>query len=387
MSRRGWVVLLLAVAATVLLVSLRSLRVAEKASQPLLKVAPPVVEAAAVVQESVARRLALQGTVVAATSADLAARITAPVVARTVEPGDRVRAGQLLLRLDDERLLADVRRLESDLAAASADLRGATERWRDQQRVTARDRILAEAGAISTESLERSEMMESTAEASVAAATARRDAIEQAVAASRARLEDASLTAPWAGEVVEVSVSAGDLAIAGRPCVRLVRDGAHRVWARVPQDSTTALQVGTPATLRHGLGAIAAEVSRVAAGLDPGGLVAVEIDLDRAPFGLRDGAFLEVVFELESVAGLAVPLRSLLSGARGTFVFVIEGESEVPSVRVRAVEVLLRGEQMAAVRGQLAAGDRVAVGHPSLLMMLAEGQAVRLATPRPGGGP
>lgn len=385
MKLRALLVPVLVVVVIALLAVVRGVRVEDRESEPLLRTPAVAVEVASVRQGTVVRRLALQGTVTAATSADLAPRLTAPVVERRVEPGDRVRRGQLLLRLDDRRLAAEVKRLESEVAAAAADLRSAEDAWHDQRRVTARDRTLAAAGAISPEALERSETTASRAGSAAAATASRRDAREQALLAARERLDDARLTAPWDGEVVDVALSSGDLAVAGRPCLRLVRDGAHRVRARLPQDAVAELRVGDPVTLRHGGAELEAGISRVAAGLDPSGLVSVEVDLDDAPFGLPDGAFLEVAFRVASADGLTVPLRALLSGQRGTFVFAVDDEGDASVARVVTVEPLLRGETTAAVRGELREGDRVIVAHPSVLMTLADGQTVRANRPPPGG--
>lgn len=384
MKLRTLLVPVLVVVVIALLVMVRGVRVEDRESEPLLQMPAVSVDVASVRQGTVVRRLALQGTVTAATSADLAPRLTAPVVERRVEPGDRVSRGQLLLRLDDRRLVAEVKRLESEVAAAGADLRSAEDAWRDQRRVTDRDRILAAAGAISTEALERSETTASRAGSAAAAAASRRDALEQALLAARERLDDANLTAPWDGEIVDVALSSGDLAVAGRPCLRLVRDGAYRVRARLPQDALAELRVGDPVTLRHGGAELAAGIGRVSAGLDPSGLGSVEVDLDDAPFGLPDGASLEVIFRIASADGLTVPLRALLSGQRGTFVFAVDDEGDASVVRVVTVEPLLRGEGAAAVRGNLREGDQVIVAHPSVLMTLADGQTVRADRPPPG---
>jgi HlyD family secretion protein len=58
-----------------------------------------------------------------ATQVDVSVKITGRIVARLVNEGDHVTEGQLLVRLDDSELGADVRRQEAALATAEATLR------------------------------------------------------------------------------------------------------------------------------------------------------------------------------------------------------------------------------------------------------------------------
>jgi HlyD family secretion protein len=66
--------------------------------------------------------LAVTGTI-EALQVDVSARIAGRIVERTVREGDRVRRGQLLVRLDAEELEADARRAEAVVRTAEATLR------------------------------------------------------------------------------------------------------------------------------------------------------------------------------------------------------------------------------------------------------------------------
>ncbi|HET7341111.1 MAG TPA: biotin/lipoyl-binding protein, partial [Methylomirabilota bacterium] len=58
-----------------------------------------------------------------ATQVDISPRITARIVERTVREGQPVERGQLLVRLDDEQLTAELRRAEATVRASEAQLR------------------------------------------------------------------------------------------------------------------------------------------------------------------------------------------------------------------------------------------------------------------------
>ena len=68
------------------------------------------------------RGVAVTGTV-EATQVDVSARLAGRITALTVKEGDRVTKGQVLARLDDEELAAEVRRQEAALRTARSTLR------------------------------------------------------------------------------------------------------------------------------------------------------------------------------------------------------------------------------------------------------------------------
>jgi len=68
-----------------------------------------------------------------ATQVDVSVKITGRIVERLVKEGDRVTRGQVLVRLDDSELAADVKRLEAALRAAQATLRNIEKGARPQE--------------------------------------------------------------------------------------------------------------------------------------------------------------------------------------------------------------------------------------------------------------
>ena len=69
-----------------------------------------------------------------ATQVDVSVKITGRILERLVKEGDRVTRGQVLVRLDDSELAADVRRLDSIHSRASTLARFELARsWRDSE--------------------------------------------------------------------------------------------------------------------------------------------------------------------------------------------------------------------------------------------------------------
>ena len=119
--------------------------------------------------------LTVTGTI-EATQVDISPRITARIVERTVREGQPVERGQLLARLDDEQLRAELRRAEAALRAAEAQLR--------DLKAGARVQEIQEAEATAARA---------QAQLSDLMAGSRRQEIEQA----RAAVDDAAATREW----------------------------------------------------------------------------------------------------------------------------------------------------------------------------------------------
>jgi RND family efflux transporter MFP subunit len=389
--RAGVILSLLALLlATVAVAAVRIDRARERATTPTVHAPVPAVRAAPVTRDRVERRIALEAEVRAEQVAEVAAEVSGRVVERLVEPGQAVRRGQPLVRLEGTALAAEVEGRTAETAAARAQTAAAAADESFAATSLSRDRILFAGGAISREALDRAELQRDRTAAARDAAERSAEAAAQALAAARERLDDTLVRAPWDGAVASVAVEVGDLAAAGRPVARLVREGPFRVVARLPQDALTQVAPGTAVVVRHAGIEHQARVSRVAAGLDPSGLALVEVDLPARLAGLADGVSVRLSLALEAAEGLTVPSGALLEGAGGATVFRVAVADGRPRLETIAVSVLLRGRERAVVEPltvSLLPGQEVVVEHPSLLMTLASGMEVRLAEPAAGGAP
>lgn len=196
-----------------LLVALAALAPATRAGAPL-----PVVVASA---GSVGAETGFEGVVESERQVAVAAQVPGAVVYVGVRAGERVRAGQVLLRIDARASGQNASAVQAQVAAARAALDEAS---RDLER----QRHLAARHFVSQAALDQSEARFRSAQAQLAAHSS---------LAQAARTQDSFhvLRAPFAGVVSDVPVSLGDMAMPGRPLVLLHDPGALRVTAAVPQ--------------------------------------------------------------------------------------------------------------------------------------------------------
>ncbi|RKH66126.1 efflux RND transporter periplasmic adaptor subunit [Corallococcus aberystwythensis] len=198
------------------------------------------------VLEPAARREGLLGVIVASGSVDVAARLEGTLERMDAQVGDTVRQGAVLARLD-------TRALQRELAVAQASLQaGEAERniaaialAETQERLKRRsDPKQMALGALSEEELATARYQEQTAVARLRAAEAgvaeRKARVEQMAQ----RLSDATVLAPFDGQVAIRYLDTGAMVAPGRALFHLIRSGAQQVRFAVPEDRAASLAVG-----------------------------------------------------------------------------------------------------------------------------------------------
>ena len=163
----------------------------------------------------------LDGVVEAVRQTRLSTQVAGAIVALQVKAGDRVKAGQELLRIDASAAQQGVAASASQVEAAQAQLKVAASEL-------ARQRQLHQKQYISQAALERSQAQWEAAQAQVSA-------LQAQTRVAQAQSGFFLLKAPYAGVVSEVAVTLGDMALPGRPLLTLHDPSALRVTAAVPQ--------------------------------------------------------------------------------------------------------------------------------------------------------
>jgi multidrug efflux system membrane fusion protein len=175
--------------------------VTKKAAAPATVAALPTVGVCRATEEEVSAQIVFQGTFKAATTVDLRARVSGYIVEVCFQPGETVKRGDLLFRLDSRSYQAELDRAEAQVQRAQAHLRR-------RSLVTANTKKLKDqAHVVSQQEVDLFQGEEDEAKAELQAARAAHDL-------ARLNLEYTKVTAPIAGKIGNPHVSSGGVAVA-----------------------------------------------------------------------------------------------------------------------------------------------------------------------------
>lgn len=340
MTRNGWTVAMLASAA----LGFAPVGGAEQA--PAVAYAPVQTSAQAAWSSADAR-------VEAVRDATLSAQVAGSIVALTVHAGDRVKAGQELLRMDARMASQGAAASNAQVAAAQAQAQLAQREYERQKQLFAR-RYVSQAA------LDNAQAQWQASQAQVKALQA-----QAGVAATQSGLH--VLRAPFDGVVASVPVALGDMALPGKPLVSLYDPAQLRISAALAQQQAAQLgagggvQVELPAAGGERLTIAAAQVQVLPTADVHSHTVTVRAALPHGTPGALPGAFARMWWAGEAGAGqvarLLVPASAVVRRAEMTGVYV-QGSDGKPQLR----QVRLGQPQgaMVEVLSGLRAGDRVA---------------------------
>jgi len=232
------------------------------------------------VQAALPRTLEFSGPLVAPQTAQLRAKAAGTLSALHVAEGERVRAGQVLGRIDIVELDSRIAERGAQLASARASLAQAERSHASNERLAAQD-------FISPIALENSRTQLDTARAALAAAQA-------ALETTRSARRDAVLLAPIDGIVARRQALPGEQVAPEQPVLSLVDLRRLELAGTVPTHEVGWLQPGMAVALQvEGSDApVAATLARIAPAAEPGTrAIGVVVALDNPGERLRAGQY------------------------------------------------------------------------------------------------
>src|SRR5438477_10059364 len=186
--------------------------------------------------------LVASGSCVAQRKAAVASKGTGRLVYLGVVEGDRVRAGQVIARIED----ADVK---AQLAQAQANVQLSRAELHDAERSLAREPLLGDSGFSSQASCDAAEARYDRVKAGIAAA-------EAAVDAAQVALENTVIRAPFDGTVLTKNADVGEVvaplaasAFSKSAVVTIADLGSLQVEADVAESNLEAISAGQPSQI------------------------------------------------------------------------------------------------------------------------------------------
>jgi len=292
----------------------------------------------------------VDGVVEAIRDTTLSAQVQGAIVALHVRVGEKVQTGQDLVRIDARAASQNAAASAAQVDAARANMQVASKEFERQKQ-------LYQKQYISQAALDR-------AQAQLQASQAQVQALQAQASAAMTQSGFYVVKAPYAGVVSEVPVALGDMALPGRPLVRLYDPSALRVTAMVPQAAAAAL-IGSQHLQAEIPGLTA---SRIA--VRPGQIqllptvdaathtaqlrVALAPDLN----GATPGMFARLWLPAAGEQHVQLPAMAVVRRAEMTGVYVLDAQGRPLLRQVRLGR--RSGEQVEVLSG-LRQGDKVAI--------------------------
>lgn len=333
--------------------------------------APVIRPVRTVTVEPVAFRLSntVTGSIEARADANLGFRIAGKLIERKADVGGRVKAGDLLARLDDQDQRNDLRTAEATLAAAQGEQTQA----RNEE---SRKRQLLANGNTPRAQYDAALLSMRTADAKVVA-------VQASLQSARDRVGYTELRSDRDGVVTAVGAEPGQVVEAGEMVIRLAQpEGREAVFnvaeaglRAAPKEPVIEVALaGAPDVTAMG------RVREVSPQADPVTRThTVRIMLENPPEALRLGATVIGSLKQTPAPVIELPDTALVEEAEKSFVWIVDPKEQ--TVRRRAVSIRPRESEGLAAGGTiivtegLSRGDIVATAGAR---SLSEGQRVRL---------
>ncbi len=275
-----------------------------------------------------------EAVVEAVRQATVAAQVAGRVIEVKADAGQRVKQGELLMRIDAREAAEGAAGAQAQLVQAKAQLE--------------RTRNLAAQKFVSSAALDK-------AEADFKAAQA-------AAGASGATVSHATVTAPITGVVAQRLTELGEMATPGKPLLSVFDPGSLRVVASIPQYKLPDLKAAKHARLEVPETGLWLGVSRmeILPTVDARShTVTVRLYLPEDATGVLPGMAARAHFVFGTTRKMTVPTKAVLRRGELTGVYVLDDQGTPRLRQVRLGEILGNGEY--EVLAGINSGERVSL--------------------------
>ena len=323
--------------------------------------------------KNVPDELGAPGTVIAAATAQVAARAMGTVLQVAVQEGDAVRRGQLLAQLDERELVArkDAAHARSQAAEAGVGqaqkaMAAAQANADVMQKTYDRYVYLKEQKSVSPQEFDEISAKQQAAQAQLEQAKAAlqesqagKDQAQAEAHVAESVASYARIVAPFDGRVVRRTVEPGSLVSPGVPLFVVEDTSRYQLQATLPTEALSFVKKGSVARVQLDamtVKSLEGKVGEIEAGADPGShTLNARIDLPR-DVKVESGVFGRAYFALGEKQALVVPLDVIVARGQLRGIYVIDANG---LVHWRVVTLGQSANGLVEVLSGAAAGDAV----------------------------
>ncbi len=320
---------------------------------------PPTTRAELVrsVAEQTPQTIPTTGTIHAKETAVVSAQVPANIRQVLVQAGDRVRAGQLLVTLDDAAMQSAVHQATAAQTAVEKQQAAAQANAQLAAGTLARYQILKDEKSVSPQEFDEVQQRSQAAALQLQALQAQSAEARAAVDGARAQLEYTVLRAPFSGVITARMADPGTLATPGVPLLQVDRDGPLQLYTTVDESLIGAVHLGmkVPANI-EGIDAagLSGTVAEIVPAADPAShSFLVKLDLPEVKY-LRAGMYAKAGFPGAAKQMILAPQSALAMRGSLTCVYALD---QAGVAQLRYVTVGTRYGDQAEILSGVAAGE------------------------------
>jgi RND family efflux transporter MFP subunit len=259
--------------------------------------------------------LSVSGKIQSVNNADLSTRMMGFVTKASVNVGDKVSKGQLLVAINNTELQAKSAQVNAGITEATVAFNNAQKDYNRFQNLFADN------------SASQKELDDMTARYEMA--KARLESAKQMKNEVNAQYAYTNITAPFSGVVTAKSVEEGDMANPGQALISIESPGNFEVMAMVPETEISQIKQGAEVavlvkSINKTLKGTVSEIST--SSKNTGGQYLVKIALDKTDVTVLSGMFASVQFPVEKKAAtemVLIPTEAIVNNGQLSGVYTV----------------------------------------------------------------
>lgn len=288
--------------------------------------------------------------------ANMSTIVMGTVTSVPVSVGEKVKKGDVLIRIKDDQILAQKSQLEANMVQAKANLENTEKNYNRIKN------LYAEESATSKEMDDISTMYE--------IAKANKEALEARLNEVNEMLAYTTIRAPFEGIVARKFVAEGDMAAPGHPLIAVADPSSIKITANIPEKWIGQIEEGEEVSVTvasAGIYNAVASLSAVSQAGDPmSRQFAVEVAISDSEMteSLKTGMFAEISINLDESETIFIPKSSIVERGQLTGIFTLNDDQKAVLRWVRIGKS--SGDKVEIISGLKVGEQYVSVAHQSI---------------------
>lgn len=305
------------------------------------------------------------GSVQAAQTTELSAQVMGSIVALNAREGDRVRAGEVLVVIDDSQPRAAAERAQAAVLAAEKEVIAAQSEATLAEATYKRYDNLWQKNSVSAQEFDEVKARMQSAQASLELAHAGQQQARAGLAQANSQLGLTRVRAPFDGLITAKRADLGTVAAPGLPLLTIEDTRRYQLVVTVDESDASAVKTGAgvPVSIDASGTSVNARVAQVVPAANPNShSFTVKLDLPSLS-AMRSGMFGRALFAKGTREALLVPATAVVARGQLQNVYVVDTDGRAS---LRYVTISNAGDQRTEVLSGVQAGEKIVANPGSL---------------------